>query len=79
MTWAHAGTKAILWNGVRDKVLIPLVASPLMGLVIGFVIMVTIIVVFGSRHAGPTGREPYEAEEAFGLDPVTDVPQRGLE
>ena len=28
---------------------------------------------------GPAGREPYEAEEAFGLDPVTDVPARGLE
>ena len=30
-------------------------------------------------HTGPTGREPYEAEEAFGLDPVTDVQRRGLE
>jgi hypothetical protein len=28
---------------------------------------------------GPAGREPYEAEEAFGLDPVEDVPARGLE
>jgi Gluconate 2-dehydrogenase subunit 3 len=30
-------------------------------------------------HVGPTGREPYEAQEAFGLDPVVDVPRRGLE
>jgi hypothetical protein len=28
---------------------------------------------------GKPGREPYEAEEAFGLDPVSDVPARGLE
>jgi Gluconate 2-dehydrogenase subunit 3 len=28
---------------------------------------------------GPAGREPHEAVEAFGLDPVTDVPARGLE
>ena len=28
---------------------------------------------------GPVGREPYEAREAFGLDPVVDVPARGLE
>jgi len=30
-------------------------------------------------QAGPRGREPYEATEAFGLDPVLDVPRRGLE
>jgi len=28
---------------------------------------------------GPPGREPHEAIEAFGLDPVSDVPARGLE
>jgi Gluconate 2-dehydrogenase subunit 3 len=28
---------------------------------------------------GPAGREPHEAKEAFGLDPVSDVPARGLE
>ena len=28
---------------------------------------------------GPAGREPHEAIEAFGLDPVVDVPARGLE
>jgi hypothetical protein len=30
-------------------------------------------------QAGPAGREPHEAVEAFGLDPVADVPRRGLE
>jgi hypothetical protein len=30
-------------------------------------------------QAGPAGREPHEAGEAFGLDPVVDVPRRGLE
>jgi hypothetical protein len=28
---------------------------------------------------GPPGREPYEAIEAFDVDPVRDVPERGLE
>jgi len=28
---------------------------------------------------GPRGRDPHEALEAFGLDPVVDVPRRGLE
>jgi hypothetical protein len=27
-------------------------------------------------HVGPSGREPYEAEEAIGLDPVTDIGDR---
>jgi len=30
-------------------------------------------------QAGPAGREPHETAEAFGLDPVVDVPRRGLE
>jgi hypothetical protein len=30
-------------------------------------------------NPGPAGREPHEAVEAFGLDPVVDVPRRGLE
>jgi hypothetical protein len=29
-------------------------------------------------QSGPRGREPYEAVEAFGLDPVSDVAARGL-
>jgi hypothetical protein len=28
-------------------------------------------------HVGPDGREPHEAEEAFGLDPVSDIGDRG--
>jgi hypothetical protein len=28
-------------------------------------------------HAGPTGREPYEALEAVDVDPVRDLPERG--
>jgi hypothetical protein len=30
-------------------------------------------------HVGDSGREPYEAREAFDTDPVEDVPARGLE
>ena len=30
-------------------------------------------------HVGRAGREPHEAEEAFAVDPVTDVPARGNE
>jgi hypothetical protein len=30
-------------------------------------------------QSGPAGRDPHEAIEAFGLDPVRDVARRGLE
>ena len=54
--WAHAGTKAILWTGVRTKVLVPLVASPVAGLIVGFIIMATIMALFANRPAGTTGK-----------------------
>jgi PiT family inorganic phosphate transporter len=45
------GTQAIIWEGVRDKVLIPLVASPILGITLGFLFMVVLLNVF--RHAEP--------------------------
>jgi len=38
-TWVHAGGSAILWNGVIDKVAIPMVLSPIGGFLLSFVIM----------------------------------------
>jgi len=40
---AHAGVDAFKWNTLVDKVLIPLVASPLIGFVIAFVFMVALL------------------------------------
>jgi inorganic phosphate transporter, PiT family len=48
---AAAGTNSINVEGVRDKVLIPLVTSPILGLVIGFGLMVLLFNVF--RNANP--------------------------
>jgi len=45
------GAQAIKLDGVRDKVLIPLVASPIAGVVIGFFVMVVLLNVF--QHANP--------------------------
>jgi inorganic phosphate transporter, PiT family len=44
------GFDAILIEGVRDKVLVPLVLSPILGVVIGFTLMVVLLNVFRSAH-----------------------------
>jgi PiT family inorganic phosphate transporter len=46
-----AGT-TVLWNGVVDKVLIPMVLSPFVGLVLGYLVMVAILWLF--RKASPS-------------------------
>ena len=46
-----AGT-TVLWHGVVDKVLIPMVLSPLVGLVLGYLVMVAILWLF--RNASPS-------------------------
>lgn len=38
-SWIHQGIGTILWNGVIYKVVIPMVASPILGFGIGFVLM----------------------------------------
>jgi PiT family inorganic phosphate transporter len=45
------GAEAIKLDGVRDKVLLPLVLSPVLGVLLGFLLMVVILNVF--RHANP--------------------------
>ena len=45
-----AGT-TVLWHGVVDKVLIPMVLSPFVGLVLGYLVMVAILWLF--RKASP--------------------------
>ena len=55
-TWAHAGVRAIQWTGVRDKVLIPLVISPVSGLILGLILMAVITALFAHRPAGSTGK-----------------------
>ncbi|HSL32638.1 MAG TPA: inorganic phosphate transporter [Candidatus Limnocylindrales bacterium] len=44
------GLDAILVEGVRDKVIVPLVLSPILGVVIGFTLMVVLLNVFSSAH-----------------------------
>jgi PiT family inorganic phosphate transporter len=44
--WAAAGSGAVQWDQFAQKVLVPLFSSPLLGLVIGFGLMVAILNVF---------------------------------
>lgn len=40
---AKAGTGAFRWSALMDKVLIPLVASPLLGFVVAFILMIALV------------------------------------
>lgn len=54
--WVHGGQQTILWKGVLDKVVVPLLVSPLAGFVIGFGIMALIVFLFANAPASKTGR-----------------------
>ena len=54
--WIHGGPQTIQWQGVLDKVVLPLVLSPLAGFVIGFAVMALIVVLFANAQASKTGR-----------------------
>jgi PiT family inorganic phosphate transporter len=47
---ASVGVEAIKLEGVRDKVLLPLVLSPVLGIAIGFALMVVLLNVFRRAH-----------------------------
>ena len=53
---AVAGSVAVKWNGVISKVVIPMVASPLVGLLLGFVVMVAALWVFRRAHPAKVSR-----------------------
>lgn len=48
----HGGLHAVLWDGIVRKVLIPLVGSPTMGFVLGFLIMSVIYLTLANVHPG---------------------------
>ncbi len=52
---AHAGLAAVQWKGVLDKVVIPLVASPVAGFVFGGLLMTLITVLFHSANPRRAG------------------------
>ena len=50
-----AGINAVHWKGIVEKVLIPLVGSPVLGFLLGFVLMLIIYLLFGRSQPGKVG------------------------
>ncbi len=48
----YGGVDALKWNGIKEKVLFPLIASPLAGFVLGFLIMALIFTLLARVHPG---------------------------
>lgn len=48
----HGGLKVVMWQGIREKVLLPLIASPFAGFVLGFALMWLIFRIFAKSHPG---------------------------
>jgi len=53
---ALAATESVKWLGILDKVVIPMVLSPLVGLVFGYLFMIAILWIFRKRNAHKTER-----------------------
>lgn len=52
----HGGVRAILWQGVVLKVVIPLIASPMVGFLIGLVLMSLIYLLFANARQAKVDR-----------------------
>jgi PiT family inorganic phosphate transporter len=48
---ALAGGSEVIWSGVWDKVVVPMITSPIVGLLLGFLLMLAILWIF--RRANP--------------------------
>jgi PiT family inorganic phosphate transporter len=47
---AHGGVNVIMWGGLTEKVLLPLIASPVSGFVIGYLLMKLIAAIFANAN-----------------------------
>jgi inorganic phosphate transporter, PiT family len=55
---ALAGGTEVIWGGVLEKVVIPMFVSPLVGLIVGYLVMVAILWIFRRAH-------PHRAKRGF--------------
>ena len=53
---AAAGTGAVQWDGLTEKVLVPAVVAPVLALVVGAIAIVVAYRIVGNRRPGPVGR-----------------------
>jgi PiT family inorganic phosphate transporter len=69
--WAAAGVGAVQWENFASKVLVPLVTSPMLGLVVGFVAMVFLLNLIGHglpRRVGAAVRRRPARQDRPGRD-----------
>jgi inorganic phosphate transporter, PiT family len=53
---AIAASAGVHWNSVLEKIVIPMIASPLVGVALGYLVMTTILWVFRNAHPGRVSR-----------------------
>jgi inorganic phosphate transporter, PiT family len=53
---AIASTNTVLWHGVLEKVVIPMVISPIVGVLLGYLVMLTILWLFRKTRPGRVNR-----------------------
>jgi len=53
---ALAGSEGVKWSGIGDKVVVPMVSSPLGGLVLGYLFMLALLWTFRNAHAHKVNR-----------------------
>ena len=53
---ALAASATVLWGGVYSKIVVPMVISPIVGLILGYLVMALILWLFRRAHPGRTGR-----------------------
>jgi PiT family inorganic phosphate transporter len=53
---ALAGSATVLWSGVWEKVVIPMILSPFVGLIIGYLVMLAILWAFRRANPGRVSR-----------------------
>ena len=53
---ALAGGAPVLWHGILEKIIIPMVLSPVIGLFLGYIVMTIILWLFRRKNPGRTAR-----------------------
>jgi inorganic phosphate transporter, PiT family len=53
---AISAASGVKWSGILDKVVIPMVLSPLVGFTVAYLLMVIVLWAFRSGHPGPVNR-----------------------
>jgi inorganic phosphate transporter, PiT family len=53
---ALAGAHSVQWSGVLDKVVVPMIVSPLVGLLVGYLFMVAVLWAFRRAQVGKVNR-----------------------